>query len=87
MPAATEVGGEPEIVSAALTWIENAGSDAEAVPSLTVITMPEYVPTLAALGVPERVPLVLLKVSQAGRLATLKVSLSPSGSLAVGVNV
>jgi hypothetical protein len=38
--------------TAAITWIENAGSDALALPSLTLITIPEVIPTLDAVGVP-----------------------------------
>ena len=41
-PAVTEVGGEPLMVGGGLvTVIEKLGSDAELVPSLTEITMPE----------------------------------------------
>ena len=47
----------------------------------------EYVPTLPAPGVPDSVPVLLLKLSHAGRFATLKVSLSPSGSEAAGVKL
>jgi hypothetical protein len=45
----------------------------------------EYVPTCAAVGVPARRPLEVLKVAHDGVLVMLKVSLSPSASLAVGV--
>ena len=37
-------------------------------------------------GVPCNVPFVGLNVAQAGRFVMLKVSVPPSGSLAVGVN-
>jgi hypothetical protein len=58
LPAVTERAGEPLIVGgelpdvAALTAIEKAGSDALALPSLTVILMFEYVPTLLLVGLP-----------------------------------
>src|SRR5450432_2828941 len=73
-PATAVVGGVPKMVSVAVTWMENAASALEVVPSLTLITMFEYVPTFAAPGVPDNVPVVLLKVSHEGRFATLKVS-------------
>ena len=38
--------------AAALTVIEKAGNAAEALPSLTLITMPDVVPASAAAGVP-----------------------------------
>jgi hypothetical protein len=53
-------------------------------PSLTLMAMLANVP--AALGGPWSWPVVVLNVAQAGRFAMLKVSVSPSGSLAVGVN-
>src|SRR5436190_23985110 len=40
----------------------------------------------AAVGVPCSWPVAALNVAQAGRFVMLKVSVSPSGSLAVGVN-
>ena len=44
-PAATVVGGEPEMTGAVfVTAIENAGSDTDAWPSLTLISMPLVVP-------------------------------------------
>src|SRR5438045_3799752 len=81
------VGGLPEIVGGRFgckTTIANAGSDAEALPSLTPITMFENVP--AAVGVPCSWPVVALNVAQVGRFAIVKVSVSPSASLAVGTN-
>src|SRR5690606_1600888 len=53
-PSVAVVAGEPEIVgarfagTAAATVIENAGSDAVALPSLTVMRMSECVPTCPA---------------------------------------
>ena len=44
VPAATCLGGPPEIESGATTRIENAGRLLVCVPSLTLITMPEDVP-------------------------------------------
>ena len=79
----TCVGGVPPIVGGPLTLMLNAGSEADAWPSLTVITMLENVPALV--GVPLRVPVEVLKVAQLGRFCTLKVSVRPLGPLAVGV--
>ena len=86
----TEVVGVPVIVGAvfvctACTVIENAARDAEACPSLTLITMPPKVPTLLADGVPLRRPVLLSKLAQAGRFAIEKVRTSPFESLADGV--
>ena len=66
--------------------IVNAGSEALAVPSLTLIAMSANVPTFAAAGVPVRRPVVALNVAQLGRFAIANVSVPPSGSLAVGAN-
>jgi hypothetical protein len=66
--------------------IENAGSDFVALPSLTLMTMFEYVPIWDEAGVPVRLPVTVLNVAQPGFLATLNVSLLPSGSDAVGRN-
>ena len=68
------------------TTIANAGSEADRLPSLTLIPMFEYVPVCALLGVPDSLPVVVLNVAQAGLLVMLNVSGLPSGSLAVGVN-
>ena len=85
-PAVTCVAGVPLIVGVtALTWILNAGSEAESCPSFTVITMPENVPTLAVEGVPLKVPVEVLNVAQVGRLWTLKVRAMPVGTVEVGV--
>jgi len=64
--------------------IENAGSCAEAFPSLTLITMLLKVATFA--GVPCRRPELVLNVAQDGRFVMLKVSGLPSTSRAVGAN-
>jgi hypothetical protein len=72
--------------AAALTAIAKAGNAADALPSLTLITMPESVPTSAAAGVPLSCPVAVLKVPQGGLLLMEKVSAPPDGSLAVGVN-
>jgi len=45
------------------------------------------VPTALTGGVPESSPVVLLKVAQAGLLAMVKLSASPSASPATGENV
>jgi hypothetical protein len=91
MPKLSEVVGVPEIVGGrlvgvcAVTVIAKVGSDALACPSLTLILMLENVP--AAVGVPANPPLDAVKVAQAGLFWMLKVSVLPSGSLAVGVKV
>jgi hypothetical protein len=73
-------------LAAALTVMANASSDADAVPSLTLITIPLYVPTSLADGVPLSCPVAMLKVAQAGLLVIEKDSVWPAGPLAVGVN-
>jgi hypothetical protein len=52
--------------TAALTVIANADKEADALPSLTLITMPEVVPTSAAAGVPLSCPVAALKLAQDG---------------------
>ena len=89
-PTVAPVAGEPEIVGARLvcaTVTVNAGRVVVAVPSLTLITMPDAVPTFAAAGVPESVPSLLLIDNHAGLPRTLNVRRSPSASAAVGRNV
>jgi hypothetical protein len=44
------------------------------------------VPAYDELGVPESLPVAVLKFAQAGRLAIVKVSWSPSASAATGWN-
>ena len=69
----------------AATVIANAGSDAEADPSLTLITIPAAVPIFAALGVPLRSPEVVLNVAQDGRpLMENTRGPAPAGSVALG---
>jgi len=87
-PAVTEVAGVPLIVGGTvLTWMLNAGNEADAWPSLTLITMFEKVPTLELEGVPLRVPVDVLNAAQVGRFWTLKVSVEPDGPAAVGVKL
>src|SRR5262245_30173685 len=87
-PCITDVVGEPEIVGgrfgAGLTVIVNAGIEALAEPSLTLIAMFANVPTFVVPGVPVSRPVAVLNVAQLGRLAIANVSVPPSGSLAVG---
>ena len=89
-PTVAPVEGEPEIVGARLvcaTVTVNAGRLVVAVPSLTLITMPDVAaPTFAAAGVPVSVPSLLLIDNQPGLPWTLKVRRSPSASAAVGRN-
>jgi hypothetical protein len=91
LPCSTEVAGVPEIVGARFacdTTIENAASDALALPSLTLIVMFAAVPTFAEAGVPVNCPVVVLNVSHDGLFVMLNVKVVPaSASLAVGVNV
>jgi hypothetical protein len=86
LPTPSLVGGFPEIVGPEdVTVIEKAGSDAEADPSLTLITMPEVVPTFAAPGVPLKSPVILLNVAQDGRPVMENTrGPAPAGSLALG---
>ena len=67
-----------------LTVIANAGSEAVAVPSLTLMMMLLKVP--AAVGVPFRRPVELLNVAQVGLFWIVKPSDWPSASFAVGWN-
>ena len=73
--------------AAALTVIENAASDAEDVPSLTEIAMPEKEPTLLDDGVPVSAPVVVLKLAQLGLLMIENVSVLPLGSVVLGVKL
>ena len=50
------------------------------------MTMPVVVPTCCAAGVPDNLPVAVSNDAHVGRFETLNVSVSPSGSLAVGVN-
>src|SRR4026207_1398591 len=89
-PAMTLEAGEPVIVGArfgaSVTVMPNGASSLKVVPSVTLITMPEFVPIWAADGVPLSRPLEASKVAHVGLPATAKLSTSPSGSLALGVN-
>ena len=73
-------------VASAVTERLNAPSDALAVPSVTLITMPVVIPTSPAPGVPCSKPVEVLNVAHAGRFAMLNVSVLPSASAAVGRN-
>jgi hypothetical protein len=77
----------PFVTVAALTAIANAASDAEDVPSLTEMVMPEKEPTLLEAGVPVSAPVVVLKLAQAGLLVIEKVSVLPLGSVVLGVKL
>ena len=64
--------------------IENAGSDADAKPSLTLMPMFANEPTLPAPGVPERRPVAVLNVAQVGRFVMLNVNVLFWASVADG---
>jgi hypothetical protein len=66
LPAPTLVGGVPLMVGGRflVTLMENAGSAADMLPSLTRIRISENVPRL--LGVPLSSPVDALKVAQLG---------------------
>jgi hypothetical protein len=89
VPACTDVAGDPPITGAVggvpfTTVMENAGSQAVLLPSLTRMTIFDVVPV--AVGVPTNLPVYLEKLAQLGLLLILNVSLSPSASAALGVN-
>src|ERR1700683_2362709 len=69
-----------------VTVMLNGASDAEAEPSLTLITILRNTPALALVGVPDSSPVRLLKFAHDGVLVSENVSVPPSGSLPVGVN-
>ena len=71
----------------ATTTILNAGREAVAVPSATVITMPVVVPTSVSFGLPDSWPVCALKAAQAGAFVMEYVSVPLSVSLAVGVKL
>lgn len=60
----------------ALTTMLNAGNDADALPSLTEITIFAYVPTAAVVGVPFKFPVEVLKNAHAGLLLIRNVNAS-----------
>ena len=81
------VDGVPAIVGLApFSTFSVKLSELSSLPSLTVILMPWYLATSTSEGVPAIRPVEVLNVAHFGRFATLKVSTSPFGSLAVGVN-
>lgn len=87
-PAVTFGAGVPEIVGARLvdpvTVMENRGSAALKLPSLTLITIPEVVPIWREVGVPDSRPVHELNCAQEGLLAIEKRSWRRSGSAAAG---
>ena len=66
------------------TVIMNAGSWADARPSVTVTRM--FWCTPVVVGVPASRPVLVLNVAQVGRFAMLYVRVSPFASVAAGVN-
>ena len=93
MPTVAAVDGVPEIVGggvvavAALTVTLKGASDAVMPAALTEMVILESTPTLAEVGVPEIAPVALLKAAQAGRFCTLKESVAPLVSVAVGLKL
>ena len=91
VPATSVVAGVPDIaggrfaVAAAATVRENAGSDADEIPSLARITIPEVVPTFAADGVPLSVPVLALNAAHAGLAVIANLRVRWRASAAVGV--
>jgi hypothetical protein len=90
-PTATDVAGVPLITGGVfvvpvddVTVSVNDASDAEELPSDTLILTPDVVPV--ALGVPLSFPVPVLKLAQEGLFEMENVSVLPSGSFAVGVN-
>jgi hypothetical protein len=85
-PALIVVGGVPEIVGGRfvpvgpVTVIENGGSDAVDLPSLTLILIFEYVPTCAVVGIADSWQTVLLKTAHDGWFWIEHFSASPSAS-------
>lgn len=69
------------------TSMLNAGSSASLVPSLALIEIFAYVPRCCINGMPVNAPDVVLKDAQDGMLVIANASLSPSGSLPVGVKL
>ena len=66
----------------------NAGRFTEAVPSLTLITIPLVTPTFVLVGVPVKAPVAVLKLAQVGLLVMLYVRVEPtSTSLPVGIKL
>jgi len=60
----------------ALTTMLKAGNDADALPSLTEITIFAYVPIAAVVGVPFKFPVEVLKNAHAGLLLIRNVNAS-----------
>jgi len=92
VPAVALAGGVPLIVGARFGGASvticrlNEGSDVVKLPSLTRITMPETFAEPTG-GVPVRAPVLAVNVAQLGRLVIENVSVSSSGSSAVGAKV
>ncbi len=82
------VPGTPEITGGVLllTVIENAARRVVAMPSVTLMPMSLNVPTLPLPGVPASRPVAASNVAQTGLLRTVKRSVLPSASAAVGRN-
>ncbi len=73
-------------VLASETTMVTAGRELVYCPSVTETLTFGYEPTWLAFGVPPMRPMLGLKLAQAGRFCTRKVSVLPSGSLALGLH-
>jgi hypothetical protein len=84
------VAGVPEITGASFTFItviEKTAKDAVSFDvSITLIAISSKDPTSLLLGIPVSPPVEILKLAQEGLFSILKVRLSFSASLTVGVN-
>src|ERR1700722_10479698 len=94
LPLVFLVGGTQSMVAEAVvggvllvTATLNAGSEAELVPLLALMTMSPYEPSCEVVGVPLRRPVAMLKVAHEGLFCTENDRVLPSGSLAVGWNL
>ena len=90
LPSALVVGMSHDTVAepTGMRWTSrsNGASDAESVPSDTEIVTSTVVPICVSAGVPASAPVSSSNEAHAGALAIENVNVSPSGSLALGVN-
>ena len=72
--------------TAVCTVTENAGSEVDVLPSVTLTSTPAVVPTSDVVGDPAKVPVRVSKVAQEGRFWIANTRGSPSASLPDGWN-